>query len=178
MSGKDTQSDYEVIEPPRDLREHVKVTGSGDGIDMAAIARAEKALESLSGQFEDWLHDEIASLSKARDEVRTHGLIDPYAERLFRAAHDLKGQADTFGYPLITLICSSLCRLLESVEDKRRIPVALVDQHVNAVRVIAREKIKDSNNPTASTMAEALLDAVLKVVGRETPSDEEAPAGS
>ncbi len=59
--------------------------------------------------------------------------------KLFRAAHDIKGEAATFGYPAVGTVAHSLCRLVEHTPDMSRIPLALVEQHVDAVRAITRE---------------------------------------
>ena len=56
----------EVIQVPNMLK--LKVGGRG-GIDMAAIAKAEAALKSLSGNFAQWLNDEIVKLEAARQGV-------------------------------------------------------------------------------------------------------------
>ena len=61
----------EVIQVPNMLK--LKVGGRG-GIDMAAIAKAEAALKSLSGNFGQWLNDEIVKLEAARQAVKTEGL--------------------------------------------------------------------------------------------------------
>jgi chemotaxis protein histidine kinase CheA len=50
---------------------------------------------------------------------------------LFRAAHDIKGETATFGYQAVTPVADSLCRLLEHAPDIKRIPLALVQQHVD-----------------------------------------------
>src|SRR5262249_51708372 len=70
----------------------------------------------------------------------------------FRAAHDIKGQAVTFGFPLVAEVASGLCRLIEETRDPRRIPLALIDQHVDAVRAIMREHAR----PHADAVAEKL----------------------
>ena len=67
------------------------------------------------------------------------GLTEKTHAELFRAAHDIKGEAATFGYPAVVGAADSLCRLLEHTPDMSRIPLTLVEQHVDAVRAIARE---------------------------------------
>ena len=62
---------------------------------------------------------------------------------LFRAAHDIKGEAATFGYPAVVGAADSLCRLLEHTPGMSRIQLTLVEQHVDAVRAIAREHARD-----------------------------------
>jgi len=65
-------------------------------------------------------------------------------EEFFRAAHDIKGQAATFGYPLAAEVADSLCRLVEHAPDQQCVPPALIDQHVDGVRAIMR---KDAVQP-------------------------------
>ncbi len=55
------------------------------------------------------------------------------------SAHDVKGDSGTFGFPPWPPAADSLCRLLEHTPDLSRIPLAIVDQHVDAVRAIVRE---------------------------------------
>jgi hypothetical protein len=51
----------------------------------------------------------------------------------------VKGDSGTLGYPEVGAAADSLCRLLEHTPDLARIPLAIVDQHVDAVRAIVRE---------------------------------------
>jgi HPt (histidine-containing phosphotransfer) domain-containing protein len=130
-----TFADHEVITPPNKLQGAVGRALDGDD----PVARAEAALAQLSSEFTDWMHDECEQLDRARRNVRQNGLSAVPREALFRAAHDIKGQAATLGFPLVAEIGGSLCRLIEETHDPRRIPLELVDQHVDAVRAIIRE---------------------------------------
>ncbi len=51
----------------------------------------------------------------------------------------MKGDSGTLGYPEVAAAADSLCRLLEHTPDLTKIPLAIVDQHVDAVRAIVRE---------------------------------------
>lgn len=71
-----------------------------------ALARAEAALAALSDDFRAWAEVDLARLRAA---------LDPFQpESLFAIAHDIKGQAGTFGYPAATELANRLCRLLEA----------------------------------------------------------------
>lgn len=131
-----TYADHEVITPPHNLRQ--AVTAVADGGDDP-VARAEAALAQLSSEFGVWMHAECERLEAARQDVTRAGLNEKTHDELFRAAHDIKGEAATFGFPALTGIADSLCRLLEHTPDVTRIPSALVDQHVDALRAIVRE---------------------------------------
>ncbi|HYG25706.1 MAG TPA: Hpt domain-containing protein, partial [Caulobacteraceae bacterium] len=68
----------QVIQVPNTLR--MKVGGRFGGTDAAAIAKAEAALKSLSGNFSEWLNDEIVKLDAARQRIRAEGISPETAE--------------------------------------------------------------------------------------------------
>jgi chemotaxis protein histidine kinase CheA len=156
----------EVIVPPGCLRDQVKITGSGP-IDTSPIEKAERALDQLSVAFDSWLVEEVTSLTKARDAVHTQGLSPETRKELHRTAHDLKGQGQTYGYPLITHVCSTLCKLLETAIHPDLIPVDLIDHHVNAVRNIMKMKVKTTDHPKSLAVVNRLYDVVMEFSDRE-----------
>jgi HPt (histidine-containing phosphotransfer) domain-containing protein len=144
-----TYADYEVITPPHRLREAIRAATEGD---EDPIARADAALKQLSSEFGTWMLAECDRLEAARQKVAAQGLDEKTHDELFRAAHDIRGEAATFGYPILAGPADSLCRLLEHTPEHDRIPLGLVDQHVDAVRAIAREY----SRPDLADMAKAL----------------------
>lgn len=141
----------EIFMPPNMLK--AKVGGRVGGIDMAAVRRAEQALASLKDEFGDWIAADVAALAEACDGFKA----DTGAERrdaLFRAGHDLRGQALTFGFPLVARVAASLCKLLDG--HGNAVPQPLIEAHVNAIRVIVRQNIKDDADKTACTLAAEL----------------------
>ena len=145
-------SAYEVLHPPNTLGE--KVTAAKGTVEDA-IARAERALEGLSHNFQDWMEGEVAQLIAARDKMRTDPGRDQSPALLHRVAHDIRGQGATFGLPLATLAADSLCRLIESVEPGR-LPPMLIDQHVDAIRAIVAENARGDGSQTARTLVDRL----------------------
>jgi chemotaxis protein histidine kinase CheA len=131
-----TYADHEVITPPHNLRKAVSPVAD---VNDDPVGRAEAALAQLSDEFADWMHAECERLEAARQEVKRAGFTEKTHDALFRAAHDIKGEAATFGYPAIGTVAHCLCRLLEHTPDMTHIPLALVGQHVDAIRAIARE---------------------------------------
>jgi chemotaxis protein histidine kinase CheA len=131
-----TYADYEVITPPHELRR--AVAPAGDVADDP-VGRAEAALAELSSEFAGWMDSECDRLEAARQDVKRDGFTQKTHEILFRAAHDIKGEAGTFGFPAVAGVAESLCRLVEHTPDMQRIPLTLVDQHVDAIRAVVRE---------------------------------------
>src|SRR5690606_30583400 len=120
------------------------------------IARAEAALAELSGEFAGWMKAECDRLDFARLRIHERGLDKTGPEELFRAAHDIKGQAATFGYPAAAKAAESLCRLREHTPDPARIPLSLIDQHVDGVRAIIREDVREHGTAIAAKLAHSL----------------------
>jgi HPt (histidine-containing phosphotransfer) domain-containing protein len=131
-----TFPDHEVITPPNKLRKAI-ATGADPKDDP--VARAELALAVLSTEFVAWMGAECERLEAARQELKRDGLTENTHQLIFRAVHDIRGEAATFGYPAAANVADSLCRLLEHTPEMTRIPLELIDQHVDAIRAIARE---------------------------------------
>ena len=159
-----TYADHEVITPPHELRKAVAPAGEGDD---DPIARAEAALAELSSEFSDWMQAECERLETARQDVKRRGIIEQTHEVLFRVAHDIKGEAATFGYPAAAGVAESLCRLLEHTPEIGRIPIALVDQHVDAVRAITREYARPDLADMAGTLTLRLRNVTDEFLKRE-----------
>jgi HPt (histidine-containing phosphotransfer) domain-containing protein len=132
-----TYGDHELITPDTSkLRKLLRneLPGEADPVEQA-----EQALAAISGDFDIWMNDELERLDTARRKVKELGLSKQTRQELFLAAHDVKGDSATLGYPEVGPAADSLCRLLEHTPDLQKIPMAIVDQHVDAVRAIVRE---------------------------------------
>ena len=110
---------------------------------------------------------------RARQDVKSKGFSKATRDALFHAAHDIKGEAATFGYPFVAASADSLCRLIEHTPDMNRIPIALVDQHVDAVRAIIRENAR----PDVAQIAERPDQAAARGHRRVPGAGEQGPAG-
>ncbi len=159
-----TYADHEVITPSQDLR---KAVGQAMDTDDDPVARAEAALVELSSEFASWMQMECERLETARQGAVRGGLTKQTHEALFRAAHDIKGEAATFGYPKAAGIAESLCRLLEHTPEFKRIPLKLIDQHVDAVRAIIREHARPDLSQVADALERMLRDVTDEFLRQE-----------
>jgi chemotaxis protein histidine kinase CheA len=157
------QNSGQIIQVPNTLR--LKVGGSGrlGALDPSAIAKAEAALKSLSGNFAQWLQDEITKLENARQTVRQQGVTPESMENLYLRAHDLKGLGTTYGYQLITRIAGSLCRLIDDKEKRAITPLELVDAHIDAIKAAVRDDIKSDEHPVGRVLVLELERRVKEV---------------
>jgi chemotaxis protein histidine kinase CheA len=164
--------DHEVITPPNKLQAAVVRAIDGDD----PVARAEAALAQLSSEFSSWMDDECERLDEARRNVRQNGMTAQPRAALFRSAHDIKGHAATLGYPLVSAVAESLCRLIEETHDPARIPLDLVDQHVDAVRAIIREHGRSHADAIAAQLTRTLRQVCEDFIGSQQPQASGAEA--
>jgi hypothetical protein len=99
--------DHHVITQPNPLRKVLRRVIGKDLDDP--VARAEKALAGLSGEFRNWMTIETDRLAAAHAAILRDGFTNANREELFRAAHDIKGDAATFGFPSASAAAESLC---------------------------------------------------------------------
>ena len=171
----ETFADHHVITQPNPLRKVLRRVAGRDLDDP--IKRAEKALAGLSGEFKNWMSIEADRLSAAHATILRDGFSDITREELFRAAHDIKGDAATFGFPSAGAAAESLCRIIEHAPDLDQVPSNLIAHHINAIQAIVRQRTKLDNVATAGELSRQLrgiADEYLTLANRDRPEHLEA----
>jgi HPt (histidine-containing phosphotransfer) domain-containing protein len=159
-------TDHDVIMPDNTLKARAVVRDDrGTETDEQSVQRAERSLKALSHHFAGWMEDELARLERAWTELAHRRDGAGSAERLHRAAHDIKGHGATLGFPLAARAAASLCQLLEAMPYAAVDPV-LVASHVNAVRVMCREEGQAERQVIAGNLAESLEAATAMALAR------------
>jgi chemotaxis protein histidine kinase CheA len=170
-----TFADHHVITQPNPLRNVLRQVGENDLDDP--VARAEKALAGLSGEFKNWMAIESDRLAAAHLAILEEGFTEDACEELFRAAHDIKGDAATFGYPSAGAAADSLCRIIEHAPELEEVPPELITHHINAIQAIVRDRTKLDTVSTATELSRQLrgvTDQYLLHVNRDRPEHLEA----
>jgi HPt (histidine-containing phosphotransfer) domain-containing protein len=168
-------ADHHVITQPNPLRKVLLRVPESDLDDP--VARAEKALAGLSGEFKNWMTIEADRLSAAHAVILRDGFTTENREELFRAAHDIKGDAATFGFPSAAAAADSLCRIIEHAPDLDLVPPDLIAHHINAIQAIVRERTKLDTAVMASALSKQLrgvTNEFLLRVNRDRPEHLEA----
>lgn len=166
---------HHVIMQPNPLRKVLRRVPDDDRDDP--VARAEKALKGLSSEFKNWMVIEADRLSDAWDTICREGFTDDARGELFRAAHDIKGDAVTFGFPSAGAAANSLCLIIEHAPDLEKVPTELIMHHINAVQAIVRERTKLDNAAMARELSNRLrgvTDEFLTTANRNRPEHLEA----
>ena len=176
--GTNIEQDFgavRVIHMSGSLRAKATVRSSDTaGADEMSVAAADAAMKELSGDFQNWMGDEVNRLIAAFEQFRDSPSHERDVGNLFRAAHDIRGQASVFGYPLASEIAGSLSKLLDKIEPDY-LPIQLVSHHVDAVKAVYRSNIRDYANPVAMQIIHNLRKAIDRVVdARQRGMQEEA----
>jgi HPt (histidine-containing phosphotransfer) domain-containing protein len=168
-------ADHHVITQPNPLRKVLRRVAEKDLDDP--VARAEKALAGLAGEFKNWMEIETDRLAEAHATVLRDGFTNFSREELFRAAHDIKGDAATFGFPSAAAAAESLCRIIEHAPDLDAVPSDLIAHHINAIKAIVHERTKLDTASMASELSRQLrgvADEYLAHANRDRPEHLEA----
>ena len=166
---------HHVITQPNPLRKVLRRVEAKDMDDP--VGRAEQALAGLSGEFKDWMATEVSRLATAYAVVQKDGFTKATRDELFRAAHDIKGDAATFGYPSAAVIAESLCRVIEHAPDLEKVPAELFLHHINAIQAIVHENTRLDSLSVSSQLGRRLrkvADEYLAHVNRDRPEHLEA----
>ncbi|RVU36621.1 Hpt domain-containing protein [Hwanghaeella grinnelliae] len=155
--AEENHGNVKIERPPNRLAEKVPKTG-GKTVQQA-VADADRAIQRLSKDYDRHLADDMVALENYMAAVKK-APTTANLKTLFRLVHNIRGQAATFGFPLITEVGRSLCLYLLETEDESEVNVALIEQHVNALRVIYREKIEGQGDRLSREVVDALMKAV------------------
>jgi chemotaxis protein histidine kinase CheA len=168
-------ADHQVITQPNPLRKVLRRVSEEDLDDP--VARAEQALADLSGEFRNWMAIESDRLAAAHAAALKDGFTVAARDELFRAAHDVKGDAATFGFPSAGAAAESLCRIIEHAPDLSKVPTELIAHHINAIQAIVAQRTKLDTISMASELSRRLrgvADEYLARVNRDRPEHLEA----
>ncbi len=166
----ETFAAHQVITQPNPLRKVMRRVDERELDDP--VGRAEQALADLSVEFVAWMSVECARLAAAYASILKDGFNAQTREELFRAAHDIKGDAATFGYPTAAAAAESLCRIIEHAPDLDQVPGELIVHHINAIQAIVREQAKIDTIGMADELSARLrgvADEYLIHVNRDRP---------
>jgi len=152
-----------LYRPPNRLREKL---GELDGPDPELlIARAEAGIAELKERYISWANADLSSLYNALDAARAHlGNRQDHMGQMHEIAHNMRGQAGTFGYPLIADIGNSLCSFVDSAMKFGDGELEAVELHVQAIHTVISGKVEGQGDKTARQMLDGLSKVSTKIL--------------
>jgi len=147
--------DCEVIERPNELKRKVKGSSS---FNAKMMERAEKVIAEEKVAYLRRIGSQIDQIDGTFGAMRDTGHFD--ADRLWSLVHDLRSEAGTFGYPMLTQIGGSLCDLLQKLETPQPRDLKVITTHITAMRTVVAQRLEGDDNDIANEVAAALRDMV------------------
>ena len=93
-------------------------------------------MEELAKDIGDWIKTDAERLSAARNAFLDNSHSRECSETLHRAAHDLKGLGQTYGFRIVSLIADTLCKAILRAVEVGTLPEDIVNAHVDALRAV------------------------------------------
>lgn len=151
----------EVVENPNRIAQKVRVVPGGN-VD-ALLERVDKAMQNLSEEFVAIYHDDVDRIGRHMSTALADpDEMEPAVNAIRVSLHDLRGQAGTFGYDLVTRISDSACKFIDLSEVFGRTELMVLNMHVDALRAV---KVKNVRGDGGQTGVE-LLEGLRVVIGR------------
>ena len=152
-----TNDEFEVFTPPNKLKELV---GGVTRINEDLLAKAEEAAQKVIDTVDlaETTKQRLAKLQSAVDEIAGGGDQAYHEKRIFSIMHDLRGEGENFGYPLVARIASSMNHYLDSAPagERARNDIDVVRAHVGALRSVLTNKLKGENGEISLLIASEL----------------------
>lgn len=161
--------DVEYISNPNPIARKARAVSGKSAEDM--LKTADQRVGALKQEFGEILRrDTQIIVDLLRQAEADLGGRDTYLLDLRRVAHELRGQGGTFGYPLVTAVCDSYCKLLDmlqTVDDSR---LSLVRTHVDALRAVVGADIKGDGGAIGRELMESLR-TIRQKIAEETGAE-------
>lgn len=154
-SEKGSAPPLEMYFPPNKLAAAI---GEGSGPSLRDMEEnAAKRLERSKKDYDIVLRDTIDRMKGLnKSDV---GKIELH-NSLFIEAHDIKGQASLFGFPLVSEIAACICLAIRDVPKKLEDQPELLDLHINALEWAFINQNSDELNVEKSMLVKSLHEAL------------------
>ena len=103
---------------------------------------------------------EIENLLAAHQDMQDTGNYD--LDRLYDQVHEIRGEAGTFGYDLVSDIGRLLCELLSPMTETSAQDNRAIHGHLKAMETVVAQKVKGAGPEVGQQIVQALTMVVEK----------------
>ncbi|WP_162938188.1 Hpt domain-containing protein [Kiloniella sp. EL199] len=152
--------------PTNNLKPKVPSEGGPELEDI--VAKAEQALFEMEDDYEILVNEETGKIYEFLKTAKSgQGDRAKCIKEIHRIGHNIKGQAATFSYPLLSLAAKSMCHFIQENSEIASERLDLIEAHVNTMRMIIAQKIKGDGGKEGQGLITALEGAVGKILAKE-----------
>jgi len=121
------------------------------------LARAEEATTALRANYTKWARADVDKTQTFLDSAKADLAVRrEQLDHLYAAMHNMKGQGSSFGYPLVTRVSQSLCRLLAPGRDVDDAGLKIAQAHLDALKLILDQQIAGKGGEIGEKLAQRL----------------------
>ena len=137
-----TKATAQFIRPPHSLGK--AITGDGPArMDPALIEKAESVVKALEDDFPVWADEYLDRMRDALDLAAADpSTTETEIQGLFTLVMDLKGQAGSFGYQMLTELGDLLKSYTEDLTELDNRSNQIIAAHIDAMQAALRQRIK------------------------------------
>lgn len=121
------------------------------------LARAEQATTALRTNYTQWASVDVERarllLAEARGDASGGR---PQLDQVYAAMHNIKGQGSSFGYPLVTRIGQSMCRLVAPGRSLDDAEFKVAQAHMDALKLVLDKRIAGPGGAAGEALAARL----------------------
>jgi CheY-like chemotaxis protein len=153
-----------IFRPPNHLK---RKAGGGDDTDAlfteGAVFKAGKEMEKSKREYVGSAMDYVESLKRIMAEAEPVADKSEHFQRIHTLARQLGLQGETFGYPLVSTVGSSLARFTGGGLPNSESSIDLVKVHIDSLTVILRNDIAGDGGDTGRELVSQLQAAIKKI---------------
>lgn len=127
----------EIIEAPKSLQAKVRAKG---GTKLNLVPQAEYVVEKIKPEYEARFEADMRALNSRFVQMQDTGDFD--LPLLVARIHDIRGEAGTFGYSLVTEIGRMLCEFIASIDEVGETERLAIAAHLQAMQTVVADKVK------------------------------------
>lgn len=136
---------------------------AADIINELVVAEAQMELVRAEDDFIDWARQYIEDLEGAFKDLQRQPTSKHARHQMIDAAYAIKSQAGMFGYTLGTEVAGLMLDYLSSRRNYDSNSLIVIGKHIDTIRIIFHERIKESGLALASEMIVNLKKLIFKI---------------
>lgn len=136
---------------------HLAAGNPNTGGDDDIIPAAEAEVAALAENFTVWIKADLEKAVAEFERAKTKpGDNEDEIRKVFTVCHDIKGQAGSFGYALMTKIGGSLCDTIRGGGTADEGKLKVVEGHLAALKFIVEREIKGDGGDIGQKLLQKL----------------------
>jgi len=153
-----------IFRPPNHLKRKAGGDDDSDALfTQGAVFKAQKELDRSKEEYVGSALDYVESLQRIMAEAGAVPDKSEHFQRIHGLAKQLGLQGETFGYPLVSMVGSSLMRFTGGGLPNSASSIELVKVHIDSLTVILRNNIAGDGGVTGHELVSQLQAAIKKI---------------